>query len=285
MKTRLVTLASPPGSRRCCSRSVAINILLTCSIIDHTSTNIEQDTYREALAIAGAYSISTESERAVDIAKLIEGLPQRPLPGPTRVPYVSDLAAAEKYICNGICRDLNMKQHPIAPHLMSHIQDGVSIRTLTQGGSPGPDILGLFPTVGTDAYSIEDLNLLEVLLYKRLHDDWRHGKRRGSAPRLCQVGHIVSDVLERNIVRTLDYRRDRLNQTAARRAALQARNGPMADEKLWIAARYNDIGHTSSTADEQQRTAILAGWADRSAESKAKFEAEVAGMVAKYYNL
>lgn len=216
---------------------------------------------------------------------MIAYLPREPLPSAARLPYISDLALSEKYICEGICKGLDMKQHPIADRSISHIRNGVSIRPLLPGGQPGLDVLGLFPTVGNDAYSIEDINLLEVLLYRRLHDDWRHSKRRGSAPQLCQVGHIVSDLLERNIVRTIDHWRRFLNETAAQRAAMQARNGPMGNSKFWVTAKPDEIGHTSASRDEHQRAAILAGWADRSAESRSKFEAVVAGMVAKYYHL
>lgn len=146
-------------------------------------------------------------------------------------------------------------------------------------------VLGLF-ALGEDAYTTEDINLLEVLLHKRLHDDWRHGRHRGQSPRLCQVGHIVEDALDRKIHEYATSWHTAQSDLQRQKALMSiVGRDKVGDTKLWIHLPAHSIGHTSASRDEQQRVAILAEWHDRTAESRSRFEELVAGMAAKYHRL
>lgn len=230
----------------------------------------------KAVVIARSYGASTTSERAADVATLISTLPQKPLSNPHIKPYVCDVAAVEKYLCRRY-------GHPNIPEqIINIIREGISIRIVSSDGKPGR-IVGLFPTTGHRSYSTADIDLIEVLLHKRMTTFWRASppSRRGVEPRLCQVGHILPDALA-------EYELD-LSKTFAHSQAKAALTSAVTGlttfigTKVWQGSYPQSIGSKSASQDVTSREALLASWNGRTQAQKERFEKIFEALVARFY--
>jgi len=225
--------------------------------------------FSHGLVVANGFGASTASERKADVKALVALLPRKPLPSPAIEPYISDFAAAEKYICT----ELGHAQK-FPDQMMKLIKEGVSIRLLDSNNKPGK-VIGLFPTSGPEALTLTDIDYLEVLLHKRIRAMWRAepSSRRGREPRLCQVGRVLRS--ERLQGRISAYR----DQVAmGNRLAIQNGLTPGHDVavcKVWVALDEELIGFTSASQDETQRNNLLGSWNVRAPAARQDIETKV----------
>jgi len=143
--------------------------------------------------------MSSEFDRKADLEELISFLPRVPLASPSLQPYICPYAALEKHLC----RQLGFSG-PFTAEATNLIIEGISICSVIYGGiermSSETHIglglrfvsknLKLFPTEGRGSYSQEDINILEMLLTKRLEAQWRLAGRRGRKPAIAQCGQV-----------------------------------------------------------------------------------------------
>jgi len=228
-----------------------------------------KSTFSQGLVVAKGFRTSPGSKRKADVKALVELLPRRPLPSPAVEPYISDLAAAEKFICT----ELGYTQK-----FSERIQEGISIRLVDSNNKPGK-VIGLFPTSKPGELTMIDI--LEVLLHRRLRAMWRaeRSSRRGPEPRLCQVGRVLPDRLQGRIS---VYR----NQVAeADRLAIEHGHIPGHDIavcKMWVSLSAERAGVVSASENEITRNLLLATWDACAPAAKEGIEMMVDALVRRH---
>jgi len=229
--------------------------------------------FARGIVIANGYAASTADEREADVQALIATLPQSPLVSPAVEPYISDLAAAEKFVCT----ELGYAQK-FPDEITNLIREGISIRLLGSNNKPGK-VIGLFPTSGPEALTLTDIDYLEVLLHRRMRAMWcaQPTKRRGREPRLCQVGRVTPDVLLPTLVSRYQNQHAMANQVALRQGMVPGRDCPFL--KTWILVDVEDVGFSSVSQDQSRRDILLATWDARAPAEKEETEKMVEGLV------
>lgn len=222
--------------------------------------------YSAALVIAMGFGAGTAAERQADIATLKATLSQTPLPSPIIEPFVCDVAASEKWICT----TLGLSALPSEATRI--IKEGISIRLVKDNGEPG-ETIALLPTEGPHAYTTSDTGLLEALIHRRMVSFWYGipASRRGTTPKLCQIGHVHPNVLQNAISELQQARR-----------TIQLRPGVSRKLKAWVVAPHTHVGSKSVSQDRNTSRLLLDGWDGRPAAERSEYERIVEESVQKF---
>jgi hypothetical protein len=234
--------------------------------------------FTRGIVIANGYAASTASEREADIQEMVASLPSRPLPSPALEPYISDLAAAEKFVCT----KLGYAQK-FPDRMTNLIREGISIRLLGPNNNKPGKVIGLFPTSGPEALTLTDIDSLEVLLHRRMKAMGRaqSGSRRGREPKLCQVGGVSSELLLSTVVPRYRNQLAQANRIARREGMTPGHDCPIA--RIWASTDVDDVGFRSISQDESARKRLLASWDARAPAEREETEKMIDGLVRAHY--
>jgi len=225
---------------------------------------------QRALTITKSYGMISELDRKADVEELISLLPRAPLASPPLQPYICESAAMEKRLC----RQLGFSG-AFPTEATSLIVEGISIRAVMYGGIERMSskthiglglrfqskILKLFPTEGCGSYSQSDIDILEMMLTKRLEDHWRLAGRRDPKPAISQCGQV-----RQGLPQLLNaYKQQYQLASELYRQAAENNGGPkllpkIDDDKVTFHTlpkeEYEDLGHLWDSFNQSRKAKL-----------------------------
>lgn len=207
----------------------------------------------------------------VTLKRLAEDLALGTLRIKDPTPYLSDVAAAERYMIKTLWPHVTYSDST-----NNLIREAVSIRAVYDNTGPG-DVLGMFAVSGKGSFSATDLDIMEALLFSRIRAQTRSQRRRARPPRLCQIGRETG----------LDSSSTLASLTNQAMGHMDA-GIPSEDGKhrrvLWVALDASLAGFKSISQDQNVVESLITSWetSDMKPAQRKRIEQAVDDMVRTY---
>lgn len=187
-------------------------------------------------------------------------------------PYISDVAASEKYVCRELGFTADFSQSGLAM-----VREGITIRVNANNRSR---VLAEIPLTGKDSFTAPDIDVIEALLRRLLQDEpsYRHDRY----PKLHQVGHVLPEKLAAYIQNTRNATprlRDVPYPDGSGRVV--SRSG-IGQPVQWVALESDQIGQRSVSEDTDEVEALCKNIDIRPAATKKKMLKLVEKMAGVY---